>query len=250
MIVFPTIREESAKRFVSQWRKDTEIICIEDNPTKTFDLGLKHHYAWDDIEKELGDYAWIFSRRDAAIKCFGFWKAYKLGAEYVYSLDDDCMVGDNFFEEHIENLNNQPIWIDSVPCLRTRGKPFRNMGKLGSVLINMGLWENVADLSAVDQLTNNSGYFRLPPMEKTRIMPSGQYFPFCGMNFCFRKEAIPLMYFPLMGEDQPYRRFDDIWCGIIAKKILDHLGVFISVGRLMVNHENARDPIKNLVKEA
>jgi len=253
IIVFPSIREENANKFISQWPEHTEIVCIEDNPTKTFKLREDiYHFAWDDIEEELGDYSWIFSKRDAAIKCFGFFQAYTLGASHIISLDDDCLpLSGNFINQHIEYLENQPVWIDSIPHLRTRGKPFRNLGNLHGVVVNMGLWENHADLSAVDQLRENHSYFFVSSeLEDSRVMPYGQYFPFCGMNFCFRREATPLMYFPLMGQDQPYSRFDDIWAGIVIKKILDHLGLFITVGRPIVNHEKASDPIKNLVKEA
>lgn len=81
-------------------------------------------------------------------------------------------------------------------------------------------------------------------------MPHGQYFPFTGMNFCFKREVAVLSYFPLMGEGQPYRRFDDIWFGVIFKRICDHLGYYITSGHPFVEHRKASDPMINLVKEA
>jgi len=53
-----------------------------------------------------------------------------------------------------------------------------------------------------------------------------------------------------MGIDSPYGRFDDIWCGIIAKRIADRLGWYFSVGEPMIEHRKASNPFKNLVKEA
>ena len=63
------------------------------------------------------------------------------------------------------------------------------------------------------------------------------------------------MYFPLMGEDNKgnkwgYDRFDDIWAGIFAKKIMDHLGYGVVNGSPFVEHRKASDPFKNLQKEA
>ena len=76
----------------------------------------------------------------------------------------------------------------------------------------------------------------------------------CSMNLAFRREATPLMYFPLMGEDPSgtrwgYDRFDDIWAGIFAKKILDHLGLSVVNGSPFVEHRKASDVKKNLLKE-
>jgi reversibly glycosylated polypeptide / UDP-arabinopyranose mutase len=59
-----------------------------------------------------------------------------------------------------------------------------------------------------------------------------------------------LAYFPLMGQDQPYSRFDDIWFGIIFKKIIDHLGWNVSVGEPFVSHQKASNVFTNLKKEA
>ena len=53
------------------------------------------------------------------------------------------------------------------------------------------------------------------------------------MNLCFSRRAIPLMYFPLMGQGQP-----------------DALGWSFSVGEPFVRHARASDPFVNLVKEA
>jgi len=45
-----------------------------------------------------------------------------------------------------------------------------------------------------------------------------------------------------MGEGQPYRRFDDIWFGVIAKRICDHLGWSIAVGDPHVHHGRCPTP--------
>jgi hypothetical protein len=70
------------------------------------------------------------------------------------------------------------------------------------------------------------------------------------MNCCFDRRAVPLAYFAPMGEGQPVKRFDDIWMGIIAKKICDHLGWLVTYGEPFVLHDRASDPVKNFAAEA
>ena len=40
----------------------------------------------------------------------------------------------------------------------------------------------------------------------------------CGMNLAFDRKLIgPAMYFGLMGEGQPWGRYDDMWAGWCVK---------------------------------
>ena len=48
----------------------------------------------------------------------------------------------------------------------------------------------------------------------------------------------------------PFDRFGDIWSGIIAKRICDHLGWAVGTGTPYIHHDRASDPFKNLRKEA
>ena len=63
IIVVPTIREASIKRFLEEWDKElfgdkrffVHLFIVEDNPTKTFRISLKKrritHYSWDNDTK-------------------------------------------------------------------------------------------------------------------------------------------------------------------------------------------------------
>jgi reversibly glycosylated polypeptide/UDP-arabinopyranose mutase len=251
-LVVPTIRSNCLLNFLKAWNdvKDWDVtIIVEDNPTKTFQADVDFHFAWDDIDKDLGESSWIISRRDSAIRSYGFYKAYQLGADYIFSLDDDCypIEGVRFCEEHINNLENFPKWCGSVLGKRTRGLPYKNLGKLDNVKFSVGLWKGVSDHDAVAVLSGNDQEL---PIGYSRIIPKDQYFPFCGMNFAFKREATPLTYFALMGEGYPFGRFDDIWFGIICKKICDHLGYLIACGHPCVRHSKASNVFNNLVKEA
>lgn len=252
-LVVPTIRKESIVEFLQSWgNQDWDIIIVEDNPESTFRASnVSYHFSWKEIDEMLGKDSWIISRRDSAIRSFGFYYAYKEGYEKIVTLDDDCAPINSphqFYEEHLENLNNFSQWAHSVPGQRTRGFPYGTTGTNHNVKVSMGLWENVPDYDAVQELSGNNPKLVLPT--ESRLMPNGQYFPFCGMNVCFEREVAPLMYFPLQGEGYPYRRFDDIWCGVILKKICDHLGWQIAVGPPHINHTRASNVFVNLEKEA
>ena len=79
-LVVPTIREDSLRRFIKEWGKvklfdRVDLIVMEDQPRKTFDLvevfktagvkqddykfrnGHHRHFCWQDIEEQLGDVA-------------------------------------------------------------------------------------------------------------------------------------------------------------------------------------------------
>ena len=257
VLVVPTIREKCIIEFIEAWEMSEhwdEVVVIEDNPEKSFDVNLRHHYSWKEIEETLGEQAWIISRRDSSIRSFGFLMAYRLGAKFIFTLDDDCYPSRSkglhesyLVAEHIKNLTETPRWVPSVPGQRTRGLPYKNFGKAQNVMLSVGLWEGTPDFDAIQTLSGQSQELNLP---ETRVMPIGQYFPICGMNLAFRREFTPLTYFMLQGDGYPYRRFDDIWFGVVAKKICDHLGWMITCGKPYVCHTKASDPFVNLVKEA
>jgi hypothetical protein len=133
-----------------------------------------------------------------------------------------------------------------------RGLPYDNVGILPRVFVSLGLWIGHPDVDAVQSLARVPG-----PLDtivnrglSSWVLPSEQYFPICGMNLAFRREAACLMYFPPMGQGSPYARFDDIWAGLVLQRICRHLRISIVCGHPVVEHRRASDPFANLVKEA
>jgi hypothetical protein len=212
------------------------------------------------------------------------------GADVIITLDDDCMPStlaadpswytknppeeyadlkrhsrDVFVNHHLSALTRTRKWTTTIPGFVPRGLPYgtpnplQRENSLGNlpVVLNMGIWECIPDRDSVHELTNrdSQGYYHVWKPKKdiyrnTRVMSPQQYWPMCGMNLAFRREIAPLMYFPRMGDGTPFRRFDDIWCGVIVQKCLAHLGLSASVGKPMVRHEKASDPMDNLVRES
>jgi len=254
--VIPSIRATQLTEFFAAWGDQggwDDVVVVEDNAEKTFSVGkARHHYSHKEIAEMLGDDAWIISKKDSAIRSFGFLVACELGADRIITLDDDVRPHKNGYGgtlvEAYEASLNHPVWVESVPGRRTRGLPYINRGLVPGVVAGFGFWSNVCDDDALCALVNQPGYFE-PPVG-ARLIPRGQLTPVCGMSLYFKREAAPLFYFPLMGEGQPYRRMDDIWAGLVAKHVADHLGWHLSAGGPVVEHIRASDTLKNLVAEA
>jgi reversibly glycosylated polypeptide/UDP-arabinopyranose mutase len=138
--------------------------------------------------------------------------------------------------------------------MRVRGLPYESIGVREDVMMSMGLWSKNPDFDARTELerdeeTEGKSCPYIPP-PGGRLLARGEYAPICGMNLCVKREAIPLLYFAPSGDGVPYHRFDDIWMGIIAKKICDRLGWQISIGEPFIRHDRASDARKNLALEA
>jgi reversibly glycosylated polypeptide/UDP-arabinopyranose mutase len=258
ILVVPSCRKESWQEFLSAWEGAggwDRLILVEDGPQRSFPTPPNAlHYSWEEIDRALGADSWIISRQDSAIRCFGFLAAWWAGARYVLTLDDDCYPHpphQALFAAHIERLHGQRAWVESVPGMRTRGLPYGEIGCLTTVKANVGLWTGMPDLGAPEALLRPSGNARpFKPPPGSRLIPHRQYVPVCGMNLCLAREAVPCFYFPPQGRGWPYRRMDDIWAGILAKKMFDSLGWHLAVGEPFVEHRKASCPFANLIKEA
>ncbi len=259
-LVVPTNSSERLAEFLEAWAPWPweRIVIVQDAPEVDIQIpeALQDAaaerlevFAWAEIDAMLPDPS-IISRQDSAIRSFGFWRAWASGAEVIFTLDDDCFPEDEgFVERHRENLFNTPIWQSSVAGMRVRGLPYGNGGVLSDVEVSMGLWAGSPDIDAITTLAGAYSDVSISGT-RTRVMPAMQYFPLSGMNLAFKREVASLMYFPPMGSGQPYRRFDDIWCGITLQRICRHLGYSITCGAPLVNHQRASNPFTNLVKEA
>jgi hypothetical protein len=273
-LVVPSIREESLTRFIKEWEPTglfnrVDLIIMEDNLKKTFEiksnsLGGLEHLCWEDIDQNSWSY--IIPRRSDTVRSYAYWHAYRQGYQYLMTLDDDCYPNPDYLQPdlaHKNLLNNRTKWFNTLNNVRPRGVPYNNLGKrIGH--INHGLWTGVLDYDAPQQLVQPTPEVYT---HDNRIVPCGAYHPFCGMNAMWRREAMVLSYHLLMGqrkvshpsaaggaeyklEKLPFDRFGDIWCGIIQKKICDHLGWTVSTGTPYIHHDRASNPFTNLRKEA
>ena len=254
-IVIPSNREKEINIFLEKWNFPDycKLFIIEDNSQREFTLSKNvfSHASWKHFENMKNN--WIFSKKcGGGVRSFGFYQAWTEGCDYIITLDDDCLPTDNcngekFVEEHIKQLEaDNGKWLWTTKQIRPRGVPYGNLGHENETMINMGFWKKNADFDAPTQLLHGSIEV---PVNKLDPIPKGYYAPICGMNLSFKHEATPLMFQPLMGKTYGIWRFDDIWCGVIVKKICDHLNFLIRTGEPSISHSRASDVWSNLKKE-
>lgn len=262
-IAIPSIREESVRDFLAAWKSQFwhhDVIVIEDNPTKTFNLPPRvQHVAWDDIEADLGADSWIIPRRTGAIRNYGIMLAGRLKPDMIVMLDDDCLPASNdFLQQHWSALHaggvGEPLFdtmhmLDLArngDAIRPRGFPYGTHKKL--TMVNHGLWNGVPDLDGRTQL--RVGKMDVSFGKHSEQIPIGALFPLSAMNVAFRPYMLPAMYQLPMGQGQPFHRFDDIWCGFIMKKACDAMKIPVRSGWPVIRHVRASDAAKNAEQEA
>ena len=280
-VVVATNRHPTLDRFFDEWSAEfaetrVQVVVVEDAPHKSTPEVTKdrpfpiQHFAWEEIDTDLGRDAWIIPRRSSGIKSYGILKAYQQGAETIVVLDDDCrptagrLVGfptKPVIATHRANLfdrvYSEPSWTSSIDGLRPRGLPYEALERevrAESVMLSHGLWAHVPDLNARTQLEMSS-FPHVSEYFVEQLVRRDSFIPICGMNLAWKRELTPTMYFMLMGcdrNDKPWghHRFDDIWAGLNAKKILDHLGLRMYSGHPVVWHDRASDASANLKREA
>lgn len=263
-LVVPTIRNLSFLKYWKSEFKNCHLIVIEDNPefkvlVDNLNFLSVNRYCYTDIKKDFGKEEWIIPRKNAGIRSYGFYKAYQLGADVIITIDDDCyQVETDFVQKHISNLcfKAPSGWMNTYPnpnFFYTRGIPYSNREKI-SIMISHGLWSGSLDLDAKTEFKIKTSINEKPYPFFRQILPFGYYYPMCSMNLAFKRQVVPLMFFPMMGQDSEgnkwkYDRYDDIWAGIFSKKIMDHLNLGVINGSPFVEHKKASNVSDNLKKE-
>lgn len=258
VVVVPTAREESVIGFLDAWRHELSsatILVIEDGPERSFRVTGENvrHLAWCDIDAELGDAAWIIPRGSGCVRSFGCWAAAQMNPEMIVALDDDTRpdpLHSGFLDAHWARLQGGAdiAWSSTLDAASPRGMPYFEMARQSPVVLNHGLWSGVPDFDAATQLV--SSRMEIPCGWSDQTIARGRYFPMCSMNIAWRTEFTPAMYFLLMGPEYPFDRFGDIWAGVLAKRVADHLGLAMNSGSPGILHQRASNVFANLAKES
>lgn len=252
IILVPTCRPKDCLWFLKEWKeefKNHQVFVIEDSPKKTFKIKDNNvrHYCWKDIDKDLGDKAWIINRNDCSIWSYGAYKAWQENPDMVVVLSDDCYpvspedVG-SFLNRHWEKLNKEVSisWLNPCSGFYPRGYPYGERNK--RVILNMGLWGNVPDIDSITQLKEDHyiGFYDFLDL----VVPKGTYFALSDMNTAYKPEFTPYVY------EFASNRYGDIWMGIRMKRFADKYNYAITIGSPYVEHIRASNPFKNIKKEA
>lgn len=258
VVVVPTAREGSLAGFLDAWKQelsDATVLVIEDGPERTFAVSGANvrHYAWREIEDQLGDAAWVIPRGSGCVRSFGCWAAAQMQPDMIVALDDDTRpdpAHPGFLDAHWARLQSaaDPAWVSTLDLASPRGMPYFATDREAYVVLNHGLWSGVPDFDAATQLLTSR--VEISGEWSDQTIPKGSYFPMCSMNIAWRPEFTAAMYFLLMGPEYPFDRFGDIWGGVLAKRVADHLGLAVNSGSPGILHERASNVFSNLAKES
>lgn len=279
-VVIATNRPAAFSDWFDAWMPElrgTAVYAVEDAPQKSEAMkflsavGGWKHYSWAEIDADLEENAWIIPRRTSAIKSYGFVQAYGDGADYIWTLDDDCFPEKSHadwpyvprIKQVIGMSQADDSWYNTIEDsgLYPRGYPYGIRQDKKPVMIHHGLWSGIPDLDGVTALEHHAR--RLDPANDLELVPSGKFFPMCGMNLVFRREMVPAMYFGLQGRERnvdhnpiiegtrplPFDRFDDIWAGLFVKKVCDRLNYAVTSGAPSILHTKLSDPTMRVIKE-
>jgi hypothetical protein len=206
----------------------------------------------------------------------GFLIAVERGAEIIISIDDDNYVTqEDFLEAHkivgsvkeLKTASSSNGWFNICRLLKTepprtiypRGFPYSKRWSddakftvsSGRIVINAGLWLNDPD---VDAVTNLNEPIKVIEASTERIMLApGTYSPINTQNTAFHREILPCYYYITMDaviDGIKIDRYGDIWAGLFAQKVINHIGDRVSFGPPIVNHiRNKHDLLKDLRSE-
>lgn len=222
-------------------------LIIVKEPDLEADLRIPHGfdhqvYTKFDIERVVGASPIDFSGHSC--RYFGYLMSSK---KYIISIDDDCLPARDAagnpidaVAQHINNLETPatPFYFNTLydPFREgadfVRGYPFSLREGVGCVL-SSGLWLNIADYDAPTRAVRpnerNSRY-----VDAVMTVPLQSMVPLSGINIGFNREILgPALVpaLPLKGEGKHrWEKMEDIWCGMCAKTVSDHLLFGVKTG--------------------
>jgi hypothetical protein len=213
----------------------------------------------------------------------GYLRALELGSDVIITIDDDNYPGNsNWLLEHLNILRTSDV-LPTVssknkvinPCrilkfnhpdlkIYSRGYPFSELfhdtfdvefRSGGRVALNLGLWTKSPDVDAytnilypdIESLGIKEGFQR-------RYAPAqDNYMPINTQNTSFIRELTPAFYDVLMDttiHGVRLDRYDDIWAGLFALKLIHKLGYRATFGVPLTEHRrNKHDYVSDLKLE-
>lgn len=258
--VVPSCREDKAVAFVHEWTREwrvhgVRVYVVEDGPSRNFRFGPHGgvdlmHLCWADAPAGMLD---CITVRSPGCRQIGFWQAYRDGCEIIVTLDDDVrpIADERLFQRFAEVLTaGVTVWVDPLQNYPSRGYPSRNTGRL-PVAFHIGAFLGTPDVDGETQLRHWAEFATRPPeyVRRPTIVPPGQLVPVNGGICGWQRALTPYVHYALWDADLGYRRFDDIWMGIIVKYILDLAELRMSYGPPGAFHVRASDAQRNSVLE-
>ena len=244
-VVVPTIRPETIQVFFDAWKElfvkhNVVFVLVLDgeNPSVKCD-GFNEWFLDSDL---ISNYC-------AGVRQAGFLFIHKHlpDVEYIFTTDDDCFPIGDPIQDHIDQLNRRvPLSWFATASEYMRGFAY-GVRDEAKVVASHGVWEGNYDWDAPSQLLKKDvkvDFYK-------GVIPRGIFTPLCGMNFAFRREILPLVYFAPVGSYKGAERFDDIWMGLELIKSLANSTENLAIvsGYAKVQHLRASNVFTSLEKE-
>lgn len=221
-----------------------DVIITYDSWYKTIDLKLPERWEVYDYEKQesiLGDDYEYFKNfhKSSAVKNFGHFLAWNGEYDIIMGLDNDCIPGRDFVEQHIKNLEmDSYTWENPLSNTEWFSRGFPYSARKAKTALSMGLWTNELDLYGTDRVQYPDRQTTAPMFHGTRVAQN--YIPLSGMNWATWRENIPdLLFLPYM---DGFKRADDIWGGYIFQKKMQERNQRIVYGLPFVFHDTVVNP--------
>jgi hypothetical protein len=211
----------------------------------------------------------------------GYLRALELGADVIITVDDDNYINEpNWLTDHLNCLNYEgPLPTVSSrnnivnPCrilkfnlpyeIYSRGYPLAEffqdsfdvtMDQGRKTVLNMGLWKENPD---VDSYTNllypNIKSLGIKGPELSYALAYNNYMPINTQNTAFVREITPAYYCVLMDTKLVglnIARYDDIWGGLFALKLIHRMKHRITFGKPLTLHiRNTHDYLRDFKSE-
>lgn len=254
-VVVPTIRPDSFENFLDGWmplfiKHNVELIMVDDTGDSPVVVcnGVKFTSA-----SIMGSDKILISNKCAAVRNLGFAfvSTHLPDVEYIMTFDDDMLPDGDPIQDHLDVLRTSAptSWFPVSEIYSrsdyTRGFPY-GIREESPVMLSHGVWQKNPDYDSPTQLVKGN----VPLKYLKCVVPKGLFFPFCGMNIAFRREALPYIYYAPVSEFKGAERFDDIWAGLEIKKEFDSKGWAIATGYASSIHTRESNVLFNLEKEA
>ncbi len=282
IIVIPSIRNVNLDYLHPLLNKGNRIIVVDDTDEERIEVNAKEvtviHYS--DKKRILGKLEACIPKKNGVCRDMGLLAAYHLAKddETIVCLDDDCEVFADYQASAVNSLGERYL-----PLVKTshrfynpldlyeynyvifpRGYPYEERGRKKdydyskkvkkNVVFNLGLWQGVFDVNAVDKLyLEKFSFDDVKLKHKQVIVQRGPLVSLCSMNMIMKRELIPAIYQIPMNEpiipNWQIDRYGDIWGGYICKKLIDIKGDALSVGEPFIYHHKDSNLHKNIMQE-
>lgn len=207
----------------------------------------------------------------------GFLIALEKTPELLISIDDDNFPqnSSDFLKGHtiagktqeLNIIRSNSGWFNVCDLLENntkttiypRGFPYNKRNLIGKTTktkkkvkigMNIGLWLNDPDIDAITRINND---VKITKYNSKQIgLELGTFTPINTQNTAIIPYLLPAYYFVIMGEridGLTIDRYGDIWSGLFVKKVMDHLGYYVSIGEPIAIHIRNRHVLFDDLKQ-